>query len=88
MKAIRGMAGAALLASSGLAFMQCMHSSSRDSTEPMSCSTISACPAARVVQVRVDFVPGTVSRRHSHPGEEIAYVLEGTLQYEVEGKVP
>jgi quercetin dioxygenase-like cupin family protein len=26
--------------------------------------------------------------KHSHPGEEIVYVLEGSLEYEVEGKPP
>jgi quercetin dioxygenase-like cupin family protein len=26
--------------------------------------------------------------KHSHPGEEIAYVLEGSLEYQVEGKPP
>jgi quercetin dioxygenase-like cupin family protein len=26
--------------------------------------------------------------RHWHPGEEIIYVLEGSLEYEVEGKPP
>jgi quercetin dioxygenase-like cupin family protein len=41
-----------------------------------------------VIQVRVDFDPGYVSRTHTHPGEEIIYVLEGTLEYEVEGKPP
>ena len=38
------------------------------------------------VQVRVDFGPGASFPRHSHPGVEIAYVLEGTVEYEVEGK--
>jgi quercetin dioxygenase-like cupin family protein len=41
-----------------------------------------------VVQVRVDFDPGYLSPRHTHPGEEIVYVLEGTLEYQVEGKSP
>jgi quercetin dioxygenase-like cupin family protein len=41
-----------------------------------------------IIQTRVDFAPGVVSPRHSHPGEEIAYVLEGTLEYEVEGQAP
>ena len=41
-----------------------------------------------VIQVRVDFAPGVAFGRHSHPGEEIAYVLEGTLEYQVEGKPP
>ena len=45
-------------------------------------------PGREVVQVRVDFDPGYVSPRHTHPGEEIIYVLEGTLEYEVEGKPP
>ena len=26
--------------------------------------------------------------RHSHPGEEIVYVLEGSLEYQVDGKPP
>jgi quercetin dioxygenase-like cupin family protein len=45
-------------------------------------------PGREVVQVRVDFDPGYVSPRHTHPGEEIIYVLEGTLEYEIEGKPP
>ncbi len=45
-------------------------------------------PGREVVQVRVDIAPGVASPRHTHPGEEIIYVLEGTLEYEVEGKPP
>ncbi len=41
-----------------------------------------------VVQVRVDFTPGLLAMKHSHPGEEVAYVLEGSLQYELEGRKP
>ncbi len=40
------------------------------------------------IQVRVDIAPGVLAPRHTHPGEEIIYVLEGTLEYEVEGKPP
>src|SRR4051812_19429263 len=43
-------------------------------------------PGREVVQVRVDFAPGVASGRHTHPGEEIVYVLEGSLEYEVDGK--
>jgi len=39
-----------------------------------------------VIQVRVDFDPGYVAPRHTHPGEEIIYVLEGTLEYRIEGQ--
>ena len=45
-------------------------------------------PGREVVQVRVDFGPGVVAPRHKHPGEEIIYVLEGTLEYQVEGRPP
>lgn len=41
-----------------------------------------------VVQVRVDFAPGTAFGRHSHPGVEVAYVLEGTLEYRLDGAPP
>jgi len=43
-------------------------------------------PGREVIQVRVDFDPGYVAPRHTHPGEEIIYVLEGTLEYEIDGK--
>jgi quercetin dioxygenase-like cupin family protein len=39
-----------------------------------------------VIQVRVDFDPLYVSPKHTHHGEEIIYVLEGTLEYHVDGK--
>ena len=45
-------------------------------------------PGREAIQVRVDIGPGEVAPRHKHPGEEIVYVLEGTLEYEVEGKPP
>ena len=41
-----------------------------------------------VIQVRVDFAPGVAFPAHSHPGEEIAYVIEGVLEYQLEGKPP
>lgn len=39
-----------------------------------------------VVQVRVGFDPGVAFPKHKHPGEEIVYVLEGSLLYQVEGR--
>jgi quercetin dioxygenase-like cupin family protein len=44
-------------------------------------------PGREVVQVRVDFDPGYVAPRHTHPGEEIIYVIEGSLEYEIDGKI-
>jgi quercetin dioxygenase-like cupin family protein len=40
------------------------------------------------VQVSIDFPSHTAFGKHSHPGEEIIYVLKGSLQYEVEGSLP
>jgi quercetin dioxygenase-like cupin family protein len=45
-------------------------------------------PGREAVQVRIDFAEGTAFGKHSHPGEEIIYVLEGLLEYQVEGKSP
>jgi quercetin dioxygenase-like cupin family protein len=45
-------------------------------------------PGREVIQVRVDLDPGVAFPRHRHPGEEIIYVLEGSLEYEVEGRPP
>jgi quercetin dioxygenase-like cupin family protein len=45
-------------------------------------------PGREVVQVRVDIPPGVISSKHNHPGEEIVYVIEGVLEYQVEGKPP
>ena len=45
-------------------------------------------PGREVVQVRVEFDPGYVAPRHTHFGEEIIYVLEGELEYYIEGRPP
>jgi quercetin dioxygenase-like cupin family protein len=45
-------------------------------------------PGREAVQVRVDLEPGVAFGRHTHPGEEIIYVLAGSLEYQVEGKPP
>jgi quercetin dioxygenase-like cupin family protein len=46
-------------------------------------------PGREVVQTIVELDPGVTSSRHTHPGEEIVYVLEGApLEYEVEGRPP
>jgi quercetin dioxygenase-like cupin family protein len=45
-------------------------------------------PGHEAVQVRVDIAPGVAFPKHSHPGEEIIYVLEGTFEYQIEDKPP
>jgi quercetin dioxygenase-like cupin family protein len=37
---------------------------------------------------RVDTVPEASPVKHTHPGEEIIYVLEGSLEYQIEGQPP
>ena len=45
-------------------------------------------PGREIVQNRVDISPQAPAFKHKHPGEEIIYVLEGSLEYQVEGKPP
>src|SRR5215207_5692961 len=45
-------------------------------------------PGREVIQVRVDIDPGVVAPKHSHPGEEIVYAIEGVLEYQLEGRPP
>ena len=45
-------------------------------------------PGREAIQVRIDFDAGSSFGKHTHPGEEIIYVIEGQLQYEVEGQQP
>jgi quercetin dioxygenase-like cupin family protein len=41
-----------------------------------------------VIQNRVELGPEAPFVRHKHPGEEIIYVLEGTLEYDIDGVGP
>ena len=34
----------------------------------------------------VEFAPRVAFPKHSHPGEELVYIVEGSLEYEFEGK--
>ncbi|MEO8254612.1 MAG: cupin domain-containing protein [Flavobacterium sp.] len=40
------------------------------------------------VQAKIDFDAHSSFGKHTHPGEEVIYVLEGSLEYEVEGHSP
>jgi quercetin dioxygenase-like cupin family protein len=43
-------------------------------------------PGREVVTAVAEFQPGATVGRHTHPGEESGYVLEGTIVLEQEGK--
>jgi len=44
-------------------------------------------PGREAVQARIDFGPGVAAPPHTHPGEEIIYVLLGEIEYRV-GNAP
>jgi quercetin dioxygenase-like cupin family protein len=43
-------------------------------------------PGREVIQARVDLGPEAPFVKHTHPGEEIIFILEGSLEYEVDGQ--
>jgi quercetin dioxygenase-like cupin family protein len=83
MKATRVMAAAALMLAAALHAAPAQQAGIRRTD--LQRHDLSA-PGREAIQVRVDFDPGAAFPRHTHPGEEIVYVLEGTLEYEVEGR--
>ena len=85
MKTTRIMAVAVLIVASGLALGVASAQLAGTKRTDLQRHDLSA-PGREVIQTRVDFDPGYVSPKHTHPGEEIIYVLEGTLEYEIDGK--
>ena len=47
---------------------------------------IEGAPGKEVIMYVADLVPGGVAGRHFHPGPEVAYVLDGSLVIEPDGK--
>lgn len=45
-------------------------------------------PEREVVQAQVELAPGVAFSRHRHPADETVYVLEGALEYQLEGQPP
>ena len=102
MKPTRVMVVATLIVGSGLALQVARAQETRTPTPPAPTITglmagikrtdlqrhdLSA-PGREAVQVRVDFGPGAFFGKHTHPGEEIICVLEGSLEYQIEDKPP
>ena len=74
-----GAAALAMVASASLAQAPRPSGTTRTDLQHYDLST----PGREVLQARVDFAPGSSFPRHKHPGEEIIYVIEGTLEYEL-----
>jgi quercetin dioxygenase-like cupin family protein len=87
MKTARIMAAVALIVGGGLALHMAHAQLAGTKRTDLQRHDLSA-PGREVVQAIVDIDPGITSPKHWHPGEEIIYVLEGSLQYQVEGKPP
>jgi quercetin dioxygenase-like cupin family protein len=89
MRTARVVVGAAVIVASGLA----LHGARAQQQAGTGITRIDlqrhdlSVPGREVLQVIVEIAPGVTSSRHTHPGEEIVYVLEGApLEYEVEGQ--
>jgi len=87
MKTTRILAAVALIVASALALHAALAQAPGITRTDLQRHDLSV-PGREVIQVRVDIASGVVAPNHTHPGEEIIYVLEGTLEYEVEGKPP
>jgi quercetin dioxygenase-like cupin family protein len=87
MKTIRSTALAALIIASGLTLPAAQAQQPGVKRTDLQRHDLSA-PGREAVQVRVDLAPGVAFGNHTHPGEEIIYVLEGTLEYQLEDKPP
>ncbi|CAN7254611.1 cupin domain-containing protein [Bradyrhizobium sp. LjRoot220] len=85
LKTIRVVASAALIAASAFALPAAQAQPSGIKRTDLQRHDLSA-SGREVVQVRVDFAPGAAFGSHNHPGEEVINVLEGALEYQIEGK--
>ena len=87
MKAARTMAVAVLIVGSSLALHAARAQLPGTHRTDLQRHDLSV-PGREVIQARVELDPGVTSGKHWHPGEEIVYVLEGSLEYQLEGKPP
>jgi quercetin dioxygenase-like cupin family protein len=87
MKTVRILMATALILASGLALHMAQAQLAGTRRIDLQRHDLSA-QGREVIQARVEIDPGVTSPRHTHPGEEIIYVLEGSLEYQVEGKPP
>ena len=87
MKMVRVLAAAMLIAGSGLPLDAVRAQQAGVTRTPLQRHDLGILDR-EMVQVRVDLAPGVTFPQHSHPGEEIVYVIEGVLEYRVEGQPP
>ena len=56
--------------------------------KPLLRTTLSGDDTKEAVIATVEFAPGGTTNRHTHPGDEYAVVLEGTLELRIDGQEP
>jgi quercetin dioxygenase-like cupin family protein len=88
MKTVRTMALAALILGSSFALPMAQAQQPTGITRTDLQRHDLSAPGREAAQVRVDLAPGVAFGKHTHPGEEIIYVLAGTLEYQLEDKPP
>lgn len=87
MKTIRVMTAAVLLVGSGLALHLAQAQQAGIARTEVVRHDLPE-PGREALQVRVDFPAGSAFPKHTHPGIEIAYVLEGTMEYQLDDQPP
>jgi len=85
MSMMRVMALATLIVGGGLGLHMAMAQQSGVNRTELQRHDLSV-SGREVIQTRVELAPGVEFPRHWHPGEEIIYMLEGSLEYQIEGK--
>jgi quercetin dioxygenase-like cupin family protein len=78
MKTTRIIAVAALIGAGGLALQAALAQQPTTKRIDLQRHDLSI-PGRETIQAIVEIAPGQASPRHTHPGEEIIYVLEGSL---------
>jgi quercetin dioxygenase-like cupin family protein len=51
-------------------------------------ANVASMPGHEIVETVADFQPSATTGPHTHPGEMVGYVLEGTMSVEVHGQSP
>ena len=87
MNLTRIMAGVALIVGSGLAAQVAQAQQPGITRTDLQQHDLSI-PGRQAIQVLVEFAPGVEFPRHSHPGEELVYMVEGELEYQLDGRRP
>ncbi len=57
-------------------------------SKPLLRSSVSGDSTKESILIAIEFAPGATTGRHTHPGDEYAAVLQGTLELRLEGQEP